>query len=33
MTVAAPEPLLTEFRLSAKHRRLGSFVWDRKVDQ
>ena len=33
MTAATPEPLLTEFRLSAKRRRLESAVWDRKGTQ
>lgn len=33
MTVAAPEPLLTEFRHTAKHRPLERSVWDRKVAQ
>ena len=32
MTVAAPEAPLTEFRRTAKHRPLESFVWDQKVD-
>ncbi len=31
MTVAVPEALLTEFRLTAKHRPLLLFLWDRKV--
>jgi len=35
MTAAVPEAVpsgpLTEFRLSAKHRPLKSFIWDRKV--
>ena len=33
MTAAVPEPLLTEFRLSAKRRPLEPLLWDRKVDQ
>lgn len=37
MTVAPAEQVLVpagpEFRLASKHRPLGSFVWDRKLDQ
>ncbi len=32
MTAAVPEVRLTEFRLTAKHRPLISFLWDRKVN-
>ena len=33
MTAAAPEALLTEFRLSPKHRPLKVSVWDMEVSQ
>ena len=32
MTVAVPEALLCEFRLTAKRRRLDLFVWDMEVE-
>jgi len=31
MTVASPEPMLTEFRLVAKRRWLERFVWVKEV--